>query len=203
MNKSLTYALSAVGALLLLFLLNQKQQSKYNISTDLIFTIDTDTIDRISINDSSGDTLELIRTDTTWIMPNADTLILKQRQFDQLLEKVIGGKYDMMVSKNQEKWSKFGVTDSLGKSIRLFNEQDQLLAHYIFGNKGQDYSHNYVRDYDEQEVNRTAENVFYMLNTSPTYWGKNPPKVEPDKEEISIDTTSSISSDTTSSPSPF
>ena len=193
MNRSLTYALSAAGVLLLLFLLNQSQQSKYNLSSDMIFTIDTDSIDRISINDSSGDTLELIRTDTTWIMPKADTLILKQRQFDQLFEKVIGGKYDMMVSKNQEKWSKFGVTDSLGKSIRLFDENNQLLSHYIFGNKGQDYSHNYVRNYDEQEVYRTAENVFYMLNTSPTYWGKNPPEEQPKKEETTIDTTSSIS----------
>lgn len=187
MNRSLTYALSAIAALFIFFLLNQRQQSKYNLSSDRIFVNDSESIDRIVINNSTGDTLELIRTDTTWMMPEADTLIMKQRQFDQLFERLIGGKYDMMVSKNQGKWSKFGVTDSLGKSIRLFDENDQLLAHYIFGNKGQDYSHNYVRNYDEQEVYRTVENVFYMLNTSPTYWGKNPP------EETTTDTTSSIS----------
>ena len=193
MNRSLTYDLSAIAALFVLFLLNQRQQSKYNLSSDRIFVNDSESIERIVINNSTGDTLELIRTDTTWMMPEADTLIMKQRQFDQLFERLIGGKYDMMVSRNQEKWSKFGVTDSLGKSIRLFDENDQLLAHYIFGNKGQDYSHNYVRNYDEQEVYRTVENVFYMLNTSPTYWGKNPPKEQPDKEETTIDTTSSLS----------
>jgi len=193
MNRSLTYALSAIAALFILFLLNQRQQNKYNLSSDRIFVNDSESIERIVINNSTGDTLELIRTDTTWMMPEADTLIMKQRQFDQLFERLIGGKYDMMVSKNQGKWSKFGVTDSLGKSIRLFDENDQLLAHYIFGNKGQDYSHNYVRNYDEQEVYRTAENVFYMLNTSPTYWGKNPPKEQPDKEETTIDTTSTVS----------
>ena len=193
MNRSLTYALSAIAALFILFLLNQRQQSKYNLSSDRIFVNDSESIERIVINNSTGDTLELIRTDTTWMMPEADTLIMKQRQFDQLFERLIGGKYDMMVSRNQEKWSKFGVTDSLGKSIRLFDENNQLLAHYIFGNKGQDYSHNYVRNYHEQEVYRTAENVFYMLNTSPTYWGKNPPKEQPDKEETTIDTTSTVS----------
>ena len=187
MNRSLTYALSAIAALFILFLINQRQQNKYNLSSDRIFVNDSESIERIVINNSTGDTLELIRTDTTWMMPEADTLIMKQRQFDQLFERLIGGKYDMMVSKNQGKWSKFGVTDSLGKSIRLFDENDQLLAHYIFGNKGQDYSHNYVRNYHEEEVYRTAENVFYMLNTSPTYWGKNPP------EETTTDTTSSIS----------
>jgi len=193
MNRSLTYALSAIAVLFILFLLNQRQQSKYNLSSYRIFVNDSESIERIVINNSTGDTLELIRTDTTWMMPKADTLIMKQRQFDQLFERLIGGKYDMMVSRNQEKWSKFGVTDSLGKSIRLYDENDQLLAHYIFGNKGQDYSHNYVRNYDEQEVYRTAENVFYMLNTSPTYWGKNPPKEQPDKEETTIDTTSTVS----------
>ena len=193
MNRSLTYALSAIAVLFVLFLLNQRQQSKYNLSSDRIFVNDSESIERIVINNSTGDTLELIRTDTTWMMPEADTLIMKQRQFDQLFERLIGGKYDMMVSRNQEKWSKFGVTDSLGKSIRLFDENDQLLAHYIFGNKGQDYSHNYVRNYDEQEVYRTVENVFYMLNTSPTYWGKNPPKEQPDKEETTSDTASSVS----------
>ena len=106
MNRSLTYALSAIAVLFVLFLLNQRQQSKYNLSSDRIF-----------VNDSES----------------------------------------------------------------------------IFGNKGQDYSHNYVRNYDEQEVYRTVENVFYMLNTSPTYWGKNPPKEQPDKEETTIDTTSSLS----------
>ena len=65
MNRSLTYALSAAGVLLLLFLLNQSQQSKYYLSSDMIFSIDTESIDRIVINDSSGDTLEIIRTDTT------------------------------------------------------------------------------------------------------------------------------------------
>ena len=193
MNRSLTYALSAIAALFIFFLLNQRQQSKYNLSSDRIFVNDSESIERIVINNSTGDTLELIRTDTTWMMPEADTLIIKQRQFDQLFERLIGGKYDMMVSRNQEKWSKFGVTDSLGKSIRLFDENNQLLAHYIFGNKGQDYSHNYVRNYHEQEVYRTAENVFYMLNTSPTYWGKKPPKEQPDKEETTIDTTSTVS----------
>ena len=193
MNRSLTYALSAIAVLFVLFLLNQRQQSKYNLSSDRIFVNDSESIDRIVINNSTGDTLELIRTDTTWMMPEADTLIIKQRQFDQLFERLIGGKYDMMVSRNQEKWSKFGVTDSLGKSILLFDENDQLLAHYIFGNKGQDYSHNYVRSHDENEVYRTAENVFYMLNTSPTYWGKNPPEEQLENEETTIDTTSSIS----------
>ena len=195
MNKSLKYTLSGVALLLLLFFLNQSQQSKYNLSSNLIFNGDSELIHRIIMNGSKGDTLELVKTDTTWTMTQADTLILKDRQFNQLFERLIGGKYDMIVSNNIQKWSKFGVTDSLGRSIRLFDKDNRLLGHYIFGNKGQDYSHNYVRVYDKKEVYRTTENVYYLLNTNPTFFGKNPPKKEPEKvelkEEINIDTTSS------------
>ena len=47
----------------------------------------------------------------------------------------------------------------------------------IFSNKGQDYSHNFYRTVGEDEVYRTSDNIFYMLNTRPTYWGSKP-KVE-------------------------
>ena len=111
MNKSLMYTMSGVALLLLLFFLNQSQQSKYNLSSNLIFNGDSELIHRIIMNGSKGDTLELVKTDTTWTMTQADTLILKDRQFNQLFDRLIGGKYDMIISNNIQKWSKFGVTD--------------------------------------------------------------------------------------------
>ena len=56
------------------------------------------------------------------------------------------------------------------------------MGEYIFGNEGQDYQHNYVRKADEQEVFRTNDNIYYLLNTSVTYWGKNPPKPKTDPD---------------------
>ena len=43
MNKSLQYLLAIFGVLLLLFFINQGQQSKYNLSTEAIFNVDEDT----------------------------------------------------------------------------------------------------------------------------------------------------------------
>ena len=179
MNKSLQYLLATFSVLLLLFFINQSQQSKYQISSESIFNVNEENIFQISLHDSNGDSLVLVKTDTSWTMPQADTLQMRDRQIDQFFEKVVNGTYDMVMSKNPEKWEKFGVTDSLGKTVNLFDESGTLLSSVIFSNKGQDYSHNFYRINSENEVYRTTENIFYMINVQPTYWGSKPKPEKP------------------------
>ena len=179
MNKSLQYLLVTFGVLLLLFFINQSQQDKYQISSESIFSVNEENIFQISLHDSNGDSLVIVKTDTSWTMPQVDTLEMRDRQIDQFFEKVVNGTYDMVMSKNPEKWEKFGVTDSLGKTVNLFDENGMLLSSVIFSNKGQDYSHNFYRIDSENEVYRTTENIFYMINVQPTYWGSKPKPEKP------------------------
>ena len=72
----------------------------------------------------------------------------------------------------------------MGKRFIFYDEKDKILGNFIFGYEGLDYQHNYIRELEEDGVYRTNNNIFYLLNTSVTYWGKNPPK-----PEIEIDTT--------------
>ena len=183
MNKSLQYLLVVFVALLLLFFINQNQQNKYKISSELIFQVDEDEINRI-LFEESADSLVLVKSDTSWIMPQADTLEIKERQINQFFEKIINGSYDMIMSKNPNKWSKFGVTDSSGKKVTLFSEENEVLSSAIFSNKGQDYSHNFYRTIGANEVYRTTENVFYMINIRPTYWGSKPSPKEPENPDL-------------------
>ena len=185
MNKSLQYLLSVFGVLLLLFFVNQGQQKKYNISTEAIFNVDEDNIYRILLQDSNGDSLVLLKSDTTWFMPQADTLEIKDRQINQFFDKLINGSYDMVMSKNPKKWEKFGVTDSSGKKITLFDKNNKSIESVIFSNKGQDYAHNFYRNANSDEVYRTTENLFYMINVKPTYWGSKPKPPEPVIKDIS------------------
>ena len=180
MNKSLQYLLAAFGILLLLFFINQGQQKKYNLSTEAIFNVDENNIYKILLQDSNGDSLVLLKSDTTWSMPQADTLEIKDRQVNQFFDKVINGSYDMLMSKNPKKWEKFGVTDSTGKKITLFDKNNKSIKSVIFSNKGQDYAHNFYRNTDKNEVYRTTENLFYMINVKPTYWGSKPKPLEPE-----------------------
>ena len=179
MNKSLQYLIIAFVLLLFLFFINRMQQGRYNSSSELIFNIDGDKIHRILFLDTNGDSLTILKTDTTWIMPEADTLTIKDRQISQFFEKVINGKYDMIRSKNPDNWNKYGVTDSLGKTVSLYDINNNLIKSVIFSNAGQDYSHNNYRVIGENEVYRTTENIFYLINITPNYWGS-PPKVDND-----------------------
>lgn len=185
MNKSLQYLLSIFGVLLLLFFVNQGQQKKYNISTEAIFNVDGDNIYKILLQDSNGDSLVLLKSDTTWSMPQADTLEIKDRQVNQFFDKLVNGSYDMVMSKNPKKWEKFGVTDSSGKKVTLFDKNNNSIESVIFSNKGQDYAHNFYRKANRDEVYRTTENLFYMINVKPTYWGSKPKPPEPVIKDIS------------------
>ena len=191
MNKSLQYLIISFVLLLFLFFINRFQQNKYNSSSELIFNIDDDRIYRILFLDTNGDSLAIIKTDTTWTMPQSDTLIIKDRQINQFFEKVVNGKYDMIRSKNPDNWSKYGVTDSLGKTVSLFDSNNKLIKSVIFSNKGQDYSHNNYRIIGENEVYRTTENIFYLINITPSYWGS-PPKVEVDTLKSQLQPTSGL-----------
>ena len=58
--------------------------------------------------------------------------------------------------------------------IILKYENDNELIHYVFGNSGQDYQHNYIRKNMSNDVYRTNDNVYFLLNTNTTYWGEKP-----------------------------
>ena len=178
MNKSLKYLLIAFGLLLFLYFINQGQQNKYIGTSETIFDLDADIINKIILKDSSGESITLFKTDSVWSILDNDSLVVKDRQIDQFFEKVIGGTYDMVMSKNPNKWVTFGVDTVSGKLLSVFQD-DKLIASTIFSNKGQDYAHNFYRNIGVDIVYRTSENLFYMLNTRPSYWGSKPKETPP------------------------
>jgi len=188
MNNSLKYLIGTFFLLLLLFFINQSQQKRYNISSERIFNLDDSLVKKIILAESNNDSLILSKNDTIWSILYHDTLKIKDRQITQLFDKVINGKYDMLRSKNPKNWGKYGVSDSLSKSVSLFDENSKLLKKIYFGNKGSDYAHNNFRRNNENEVYRTTENIYYLINTSPTYWGEKPKPMEiiPDTTQSDI-----------------
>ena len=177
MTRNTQYALGVFGLIIVLFLLNNKSQSDLNVHTSEIFEGDSSKIFRFQII-NKADTLDLIRTDSTWTISQADTLIIKNNQMEKLFSKVLKVQKELQVTKNPDKWEKFGVNDSLGKKFVFYDIENKVIGNFIFGNEGQDYQHNYVRDINDDDVYRTNDNIFYLLNTSVTYWGKIPPKAK-------------------------
>ncbi len=177
MTDSLKYTLGALAVLIGIYFYNQNVQQSYTVADSSIFSGDPEDIYRVLISEGD-DSLELVRSDTTWRITQADSLLIKENQIKNLFDRLLAVKMEMLISKNETKWEKFGVDDSLGRHLQAFNNNDKKIIHYIFGNAGQDYQHNYIRNSNSSEVYRTNDNVYFLLNSSATYWGKSPPKPE-------------------------
>jgi len=177
MTDSLKYTLIALVVLSGIYFYNQNVQQSYTVADSSIFSGDPEDIYRVLISEGD-DSLELVRSDSTWLITQADTLLIKENQINNLFDRLLAVKMEMLISRNETKWEKFGVDDSLGRHLQVFDDKDKKLIHYIFGNAGQDYQHNYIRDSNSSEVYRTNDNVYFLLNSSATYWGKSPPKPE-------------------------
>ena len=175
MTDSLKYTLSALVLLTGIYIYNQNVQQSHIVSDSSIFSGNPEDIHRVLITEGEN-SLELVRSDTTWRISEADTLLIKENQIKNLFDRLLTVKMEMLISRNETKWEKFGVDDSLGRHLQVFDDKDKKLIHYIFGNAGQDYQHNYIRDSNSAEVYRTNDNVYFLLNSSTTYWGKPPPK---------------------------
>ena len=176
MTDSLKYTLGALVVLIGIYFYNQNVQRSYTAPDSSIFSGNPEDIHRVLITEGDN-ALELVRSDTTWRITQADSLLIKENQIKNLFDRLLAVKMEPEpISRNENKWEKFGVDDSLGRHLQVFNDKDKKIIHYIFGNAGQDYQHNYIRDSNSPEVYRTNDNVYFLLNSSATYWGKSPPK---------------------------
>ena len=181
MTNTIKYSLGVLGLLIILFLTNQRSQKSYNIEGEPIYTGSDDNIHRILITEADK-MLELVKSDTTWDITQADSFEVKENQVEKIFDRLLKVEQEMLISSKQEKWSKFGVDDSSGRHLRIFDINDNELLHYIFGNSSQDWQHNYIRENKSNDVYRTNDNVYFLLNTNTTYWGKKPTPPEPVEE---------------------
>jgi hypothetical protein len=181
MTNTIKYSLGALVILLLLYFTNQSSQKSYSLVGNPIFSGNNEEIFRILLTEND-DVLELVRSDTTWTITQADSFKVKDFQLEKLFDRLLKVEQEMLISSKSEKWEKFGVDDSLGRHLQVFDENDNELIHYVFGNSGQDYQHNYIRKNMSNDVYRTNDNVYFLLNTNTTYWGEKPKA--PDSKDI-------------------
>tara|TARA_B100001093_G_scaffold95722_1_gene87786 strand:+ start:254 stop:817 length:564 start_codon:yes stop_codon:yes gene_type:complete len=182
MTNTTKYSIGALALLILLYLGNQNSQSSYNVEGEPIYSGSSEKVYRILLTEEDKK-LELVRSDTTWKITQADSLTIKDFQVEKVFDRLLKVEQEMLISSKAEKWNKFGVDDSSGRHFQVFDENNNELLHYIFGNSGQDYQHNYIRENRSNDVYRTNDNVYFLLNTNTTYWGQKPKKDEPLEED--------------------
>ena len=188
MTDSIKYSLAALGLIILLFLYNSSSQKSLEMDGQAIFNGSEEEVFRIKLSEDKKE-IELIKTDTTWSFSNNDSLVVKENQIDKIFDRLLKVEKEILITSKEEKWEKFGVDDSLARHITVYDENDNEMLHYLFGNSGQDWQHNYIRKHGSSDVYRTNDNVFFLLNTNSTYWGKKPPEPKP---TVNPDSTANI-----------
>ena len=188
MTDSIKYSLAALGLIILLFLYNSSSQKSLEIDGQAIFNGSEEEVFRIKLSEDKKE-IELIKTDTTWSFSNSDSLVVKENQVDKIFDRLLKVEKEILITSKEEKWEKFGVDDSLARHITVYDENDNEILHYLFGDSGQDWQHNYIRKHGSSDVYRTNDNVFFLLNTNSTYWGEKPPDPKP---IVDPDSTSNI-----------
>ena len=175
MTNTLKYSSGVFFVIVLLFFYNKSSQSSYDLKSKPIFDGKRESVFRILITEHD-DYVELVRKDTTWSITQELTYKVKDNQIDKIFNRLLKVEQEMLITTKSEKWEKFGVDDSLGRHIQVFDENDNEIIHYVFGNSGQDWQHNYIRESRSNDVYRTNDNVYFLLNSNTTYWGEKPPE---------------------------
>ena len=176
MNKNKT-----IGIILVLligaFFLNRYIQRKHESTSSLIFSGNTDQIQKVLIQ-KENDAIQLEFADSSWSIAGNDSLIVRENKITDLFEIVFATEKTTKVSENPDKWYKYSVDDSLGTHLDLISNDDQTLGYFVFGRSKTDWSHNYVRVRKSPEVYLTSSSIIHHLGTTESFWGKEPPAPE-------------------------
>ena len=181
MTDTIKYSLGVLGLVVLLFFYNRSSQNKNTYEGQKIFAGNDDDVYRIVLTENDKE-IELVKIDTSWSLSQADSFIVKENQLQKIFDRLLKVERELLITSKKEKWEKFGVDDSLGRHIVVYDQNDKELLHYIFGNSGTDWQHNYIRKNNSSDVYRTNDNVYFLLNTNISYWGQKPPDPKPQEE---------------------
>ena len=188
MTKNVQIALIVLVILVGIYFLNKSSQAKFESTSEAIFNAEPKDIFKFLIQNGE-EAIELSRLDTLWRISGNDTLEVISRSINNLFDKVLKVTRGTIISENPEKYGKYSVDDSTGTHLAVINSKGETVGYYIFGSSKSDYSRSYVRVGNDPKVYLADQNVTYMLQTQPTYWGEKPKEEELPPADIPGDTT--------------
>ena len=188
MTKNVQIALIVLVILVGIYFLNKSSQTKFESTSEAIFNDEHEDIFKFLIQQDQ-EAIELSRVDTLWRISGNDTLEVKSRSMDNLFDKVLKVRQGTIISENPDKYGKYSVDDSTGTHLAVINSKGETVKYYVFGRSKSDYSRSYVRVGSDPKVYLADQNVTYMLQTRPTYWGEKPKEEVLPPVDIPVDTT--------------
>ena len=175
-----------LGVLALLYLLTRLQDARLATPSDQVFAIESDLVGRIVLREGDKE-LELVRiSDTLWVLTDHEYATLRQWRLDRLFDTVLKVKRESMISDNPAKWATYGVDDSSGRRLEIYDIGDRLEASVVVGQSETNWQSSHLRPAGRDEVYLTGVSIYHLINADTSFWlepPQPPPAEEEEKEE--------------------
>ena len=171
MKNKIYISLGVLAILILFYMMNINQQKSYQSSSNQIFDFNQDQVSSLLIKSETG-SIEIQRVDTSWVIANNDSLVLKTNVLTTFFDKVFELESETIMTKNPEKWVKYSIDDIMGTHLSFYDFNNDVLGTFVFGRSASDFSRCYIRFNDNPEVHLVNQNIMYNLQSRPEYWGE-------------------------------
>ena len=171
-----------LGVLALLYLLTRLQDARHATPSDEVFAIESDVVGRIVLREGDKE-LELVRiSDTLWVLTGHEHATLRQWRLDRLFDTVLKVKRESIISDNPDKWATYGVDDSSGRQMELYDIGDRLEASVVVGRSETNWQSSHLRAAGRDEVYLTGQSIYHLINADTSFWLEPPPPPPPAEE---------------------
>ena len=179
-SKSWRKVALVLAALVLIYLYTKLQETRYTTPSDNVFDIQAEDVGRFIIKEG-GNQLELVRYDTLWVATGYEDRQVRQWRLDSFFNMVLGVERESMISDNPDKWTTYGVDDSTGRQLQVYDLSGALEADVVVGRSSANWQSSYIRERGRDKVYLTTKSISHLLSADTTYWLE--PLPEPDIED--------------------
>ena len=169
-----------LAVLVVIYLFTRMQEGRYTASTDKVFELKRDDVSRFVMQE--GDlSIELMRYDTLWVVPGFENRMVRSWRLNNFFNTVLPVERESMISDNPEKWVTYGVDDSAGRHLQVYDMSGDLAGDVVVGQSSTNWQSSHLRMADEDEVFLTRKSIYHMLSADTSFWLE--PLPEPEEEE--------------------
>ncbi len=171
-----------LAVLVVIYLYTKLQETRYTTPTDVVFDIQADDVGRLLIREGEQQ-MELIRLDTLWVAAGYEERDIQSWRLESFFGTVLGVERESMVSDNPERWATYGVDDSAGLHLQLYDMNGTLQADVVVGLSATNWQSSYIREAGRDAVYLTTGSIYHLLSTDTTFWLEPLPEPEEPEEE--------------------
>lgn len=164
-NKVLIIVLALLAGIFILSKVFRSPKRESNLS-NAFASIDTSRVTEIRIT-KPHQTFKLVRSNYRWSVHQENkTASAQQSHIKSLLGSIVNVTAQKLVTRNQEKWNDYNVSDSTGMQVVIL-ENGNTSAHWIVGKQG---SSSYMRESGEDNVYAVAGSIHEDLSREYNDW---------------------------------